>query len=53
MSTTETCDICIARDREALIRPATERRLTQFVQEAIIEIRKLEQRDDDSEGTEQ
>jgi len=41
MSTTETSDIRLARDRETLIRPAIERRTKQLVQEAIANIRKL------------
>jgi hypothetical protein len=41
MSTTETCDICFARDRETLIRPAVERRIKGLVQEAVVDIRKL------------
>lgn len=41
MSTTEPRDICFARDRDTLIRPAVERRIKQLVQEAIADIRKL------------
>jgi hypothetical protein len=42
MSGTETCDICFARDRETLIRPAVQRRIEQLVQEAVADIRKME-----------
>jgi hypothetical protein len=42
MSAAETCDICFARDRDTLIRPAAERRIKELVQEAIVDIRKLE-----------
>jgi hypothetical protein len=42
MSATETCDICFARGRETLIRPAVERRMKGLVQKAIVDIRKLE-----------
>jgi hypothetical protein len=41
MSATETCEICFARDRETLIRPAVERRIKELVREAIVDIRKL------------
>jgi hypothetical protein len=41
-NTSETCDICFARDRETLIRPASERRLKARVEQAVAEIRKLE-----------
>ena len=41
MSATETCDICFARDRETLIRPAVERRIKELVREAIVDILKL------------
>jgi hypothetical protein len=42
MSTLETCDICFARDRETLIRPAVERRMKELVQEAVAGIRAME-----------
>jgi len=41
MSGTETCDVCFARDREILLRPAAERRIKLLVEEAVANIRKL------------
>jgi hypothetical protein len=42
VNASETCDICFARDRETLIRPASERRLQALVEQGVAEIRKLE-----------
>jgi hypothetical protein len=42
MNASETYDFCFARDRETLIRPASERRLKALVQQAVAEVRKLE-----------
>ena len=38
---TETCDICFAKDREVLIRPAVRHRMDELVQEAVTRIREI------------